>query len=335
MRMGVPGLGSLFVVGAAIGLAQWIPETYEALTQEDGLVEWATFVAFLAAGALFLKRHWFFIGLALFCFFVAGEEISWAQRLFAFQPPEIFLEHNYQQESNLHNLLKDILDTRWIVLAVALLYGVAWPLAALKLQGNLRTLAPSLHFVPGFVAVVLLEAYYPFELSGEVAELALGLCFLAEAIRRKELAMGWIPAAQAACFVAALGIVPLTDHVMYGDDEVAAAKTRASLERLKVVVATEDVVRKKLFTKRRVHKRIYTAVKAKYFRFGPEHEKEWGYFLDAWNQPLWIESVRTKRGQAHVVFYSFGPNRRRDADDIKVEVDLVRDELTYERSSGM
>src|SRR5687768_11565645 len=136
MRVGVPGLGALLVVAAAIGLAQYVPNTYEALTQEDGLVEWATFVAFVAAGVLFWRKHWFFIGLSLFCFFVAGEEISWAQRLFAFQPPEVFLEHNYQQEANLHNLLKDILDTRWMVLWIALLYGVVWPLAAKRMQGN-------------------------------------------------------------------------------------------------------------------------------------------------------------------------------------------------------
>jgi hypothetical protein len=135
--------------------------------------------------------------------------------------------------------------------------------------------------------------------------------------------------------LAGAAIVPITDHVMYGDDEVAAAKTRADLERLASVLSSESVVRPKLFKKRRVHKRMYTAMRAKYLRFGSEAREEWGYFLDAWNQPLWIESIRTERGRAKVVLYSFGPNRRRDADDIRVELELAKAELTSKTTSGI
>jgi hypothetical protein len=335
--------GALLVVLAALLLAELAPDAYEQLTQEDGLVEWATFVSFVAGSFLFLlsalrsEARWprlFLAGLSAFCFFVAGEEISWGQRLLAFQPPEIFLEHNYQQEANLHNLLKNILDTRWIVLAVALLYGVVWPLVARRLQGILQSLAPSPALIPGFAAVILLEAFYPFDLAGEVAELALGLCFLAEAIeRREQLSPGWIPALQGACFLAALAIVPITDHLMYGDDEVAVAKTRSDLERLAEGVQRRDVIRKKIFKKRRVHKRIYTAVRAGYLRFDPQASSEWGYFLDAWNQPLWIETVRLDRDRFRAVLYSFGPNRRRDGDDIRVTFELTR--LTSNPSSEM
>ena len=345
LRRSALSQGALLVVVVAIALAWLAPDTYEALTQEDGILEWATFVSFLAGSVLFLfaalknQERWprlFFAGLSAFCFFVAGEEISWAQRLLAFQPPEIFLEHNYQQETNLHNLLKNILDTRWIVLAVALLYGVVWPLLARRLQGILQTLAPLPALIPGFIAVILLEAFYPFDLAGEVAELALGLCFLAEAINRRErFSLRWVPILQGACFVAAFAIVPITDHLMYGDDEVAVAKTRADLERLAEAVQQRDVVRKKIFKKRRVHKRVYTAVRAGYLRFGPEVSSEWGYFLDAWNQPLWIETRRLDRDRVSALLYSFGPNRRRDGDDIRVTFELTRPGLTSNLSSGM
>ena len=89
-------------------------ELYRHFLQEDGWVEWATFLAFSWACMLWLyiafrSDGWLRFGygcLAFFCFFVAGEEISWAQRLLGYQPPEMFLEHNFQQESNLHNLFK-------------------------------------------------------------------------------------------------------------------------------------------------------------------------------------------------------------------------------------
>ncbi len=62
------------------------PDRYRALLQEDRIVEWTTVWLFLAAafvglrGALTHRRV--FDGLvALFCLFVAGEEISWGQRL--------------------------------------------------------------------------------------------------------------------------------------------------------------------------------------------------------------------------------------------------------------
>ena len=72
--------------------------------------------------------------LALFCLGVAGEEISWGQRLFGFKPPDVFLERNYQQELNLHNvLMKDTglgfaLASKHLVMAIALGYGLLWPL---------------------------------------------------------------------------------------------------------------------------------------------------------------------------------------------------------------
>ncbi|MET0201749.1 MAG: hypothetical protein ABW245_07835, partial [Gaiellaceae bacterium] len=91
-------------MGAALfGLLVLLPGLYNALVREDSLP------------------------LGLLLLFAAGEEISWGQRIIGFRPPALFLEHNFQQESNLHNLLKGMLDTRWMVLMVALLYGVIAP----------------------------------------------------------------------------------------------------------------------------------------------------------------------------------------------------------------
>ena len=79
------------------------------------MLEWATAYAWLAAGVLFARAAWKDKGaarlvcllLALAAFFAAGEELSWGQRLFGFEPPELFLEENFQQELNLHNLFDE------------------------------------------------------------------------------------------------------------------------------------------------------------------------------------------------------------------------------------
>ena len=69
-------------------------------TDEDGLVEWATVIAFtlcagLALTAAFRKRlgfsgrqRAFMIVFAFLALIAAGEEVSWGQRLFDFTPPE-------------------------------------------------------------------------------------------------------------------------------------------------------------------------------------------------------------------------------------------------------
>lgn len=88
----------------------------ERFVVEDGLIEWTTVVALFFAGIVMLRRCWqlhdrpwlFFrlvcLGAALVMFFGAGEEISWGQRLFDVETPELLKKHNRQSEMNLHNL---------------------------------------------------------------------------------------------------------------------------------------------------------------------------------------------------------------------------------------
>jgi hypothetical protein len=46
-----------------------------------------------------------YVILAFGFFVIAGEEISWGQRIFQVQSPEFFLQYNEQQELNIHNFL--------------------------------------------------------------------------------------------------------------------------------------------------------------------------------------------------------------------------------------
>ena len=42
---------------------------------------------------------------ALIFFMAAGEEVSWGQRIIGWESGEFFLQHNKQEETNLHNLM--------------------------------------------------------------------------------------------------------------------------------------------------------------------------------------------------------------------------------------
>ena len=74
------------------------------------------------------------LGISALVLFGAGEEISWGQRLVGWESPEWFLDHNKQNETNLHNLLVFGVNINKMVFAKLLgigmlLYLVALPLA--------------------------------------------------------------------------------------------------------------------------------------------------------------------------------------------------------------
>lgn len=77
------------------------------LYEEDQLFEWLS-VVLLVAGAVnfFIQKprglYWSCVGMILL--FLAGEEISWFQRVLHLQPNEFFIHWNDQAEINLHGL---------------------------------------------------------------------------------------------------------------------------------------------------------------------------------------------------------------------------------------
>ena len=89
---------------------------FRGLVKEDGLLENLQFIFFLLSCglswhlAIEMRRSgekntsiFFWLGVVLF-FFIAMEEISWGQRIFAIPTPEWLLPLNYQRELNLHNI---------------------------------------------------------------------------------------------------------------------------------------------------------------------------------------------------------------------------------------
>ena len=131
------------------------------LSVEDGLIEYLTALIFLVAGVLFLvvaarrpvSRIWN-ICLGLGCVFVAGEEISWGQRLLGLTTPESLAESNVQSEINLHNLegLHFVIRGASVLLLLAVF--VAFPFAvarltwARRLADRLQIPRPPLSAIP-------------------------------------------------------------------------------------------------------------------------------------------------------------------------------------------
>ncbi len=117
------GVGVLWAIGMA-PITLWVgmfwlsgshPEMFSSLTVEDGLFEYGQVVLYLVAtllGVQVMRRlgrfRWrWAVGfgvLALGLLGLAGEEISWGQRLFDIRVPSWFREYNLQKEMTLHNL---------------------------------------------------------------------------------------------------------------------------------------------------------------------------------------------------------------------------------------
>ena len=88
-------------------------ETFRAMAREDYWVEYLTAVWFLLAGVLLFGTAWmerdilrrcvYILG-GLAMVFVAGEEISWGQRIFGFATPDFLASVNDSGEFTVHNI---------------------------------------------------------------------------------------------------------------------------------------------------------------------------------------------------------------------------------------
>ncbi|MCZ6835719.1 MAG: hypothetical protein O7G85_08095, partial [Planctomycetota bacterium] len=122
----------------------------EVYVKEDGLIEWLTVLGF-AIGSLVCFRRVFtlrsshsmlFLGLSMMLglafLFVAGEEISWGQRLLNVESADFFRDHNAQEETNLHNLevggvkLNKLIFSKGIAVLMVLYFAVLAPLYSKK-----------------------------------------------------------------------------------------------------------------------------------------------------------------------------------------------------------
>jgi hypothetical protein len=363
------GLANLIVVApllwAAAVQARSVT-TYAASVQEDGILEWTTVWGFVVATLFFALAAWrerragrllpwFSVGLALFCLLVALEEISWGQRLIGYRPPAYFLEHNFQQELNVHNLVDTSLR-KLSLKAIIIGYGVTLPLLALispakRLLAKFGIWVPPLSLAPGFVAAAVAYETYPWKYTGELVELMLGLAFAFAALagwsltgdaHPRSVLPAWRPLLVATVVIVALGGLSgaLSARARLGHPgnlEAAAAEARALRGDLEDLIGSNAG---KPRSKCGLHRRVYTWVTRSDVdemyegRFAalkiqglPEERAD--YFLDPWNSPYWIRHRCSSDGQ-RISVYSFGPNRRRDSDAREIRGDDIGEVVKIE-----
>jgi hypothetical protein len=331
------------VVIGAFALANAAPDRYDAMMQEDRAVEWATVVLFGVAGivrcyvALRSKRVFDFL-VGIFCVFVAGEEISWGQRLIGYTPPGVFLEHNTQQEANIHNFADVFGRPKWMLVAALAGYGLLLPTlqraaSTRRLLDRIGAAPPTLSIAAWIAVVIALLIWYPLTFTGEWAELIAGWLFVASAPLSSRTVgvttLAAIPAALAMTWLSAIRRPSDAAQLVCAQSEVNAL--------------VEDIVlgnagTPELDAMTSVHKRLWGSVESgyiddellrRYRTVSCQGESAGGattrrrYIVDPWGTAYWLDARRQENADAHdVVVYSFGPNRRRDdgpGDDVRAE----------------
>jgi len=322
-------------------------ELYNRSSQEDQLLEWMTFWAFVVASIGFFRFSildrrergglpWFAIGLGFFCIIVALEEISWGQRLFAYRPPVYFLEQNYQQEFNVHNVLRT--DLRMAAMQLVLLgYGVLLPAVSLinglgRWLARVRVLVSPPALIPGFIATSGLYAWYPEDYTGEWVECAMGLGFALVATlsaKNNESVSALRRVSQTTLVIVALAVGTVAFSRLLQDSDTE----RATMARDEITLLVRDFESTKLRTRCGIHKRLFTFMReynqpylasgefALRLRDNAAHARA-DYLLDPWNSPYWVRH-KCVDGIAVAFVYSFGPNRRRDSTERR----LVDDDI--------
>ena len=118
---------------AIVGVAAVpIRPVYRVLANEDGVAEWGQFVCLALLIVLYARLGWelwrrdhrwlaILYGAAMVgMVFIAGEEISWGQRLFGWVTPAELEAVNNQGESNLHNVGSVLKIFNLVILGICL-----------------------------------------------------------------------------------------------------------------------------------------------------------------------------------------------------------------------
>lgn len=172
--------GMAFIAVLSLLMSEPFRPLFLWITAEDSLLEWGQFLCVFAAsliltwlGAQLLHERWHVIGLlyvmiGLGALFVAGEEISWGQRVFGWGTPASLEVINRQHETNIHNI-GWVQRTFGYVILLGSMYGSLVPLIRLtswsdRMRSTLSFLMiPPLFLVPAFLIPF---GYRVFRLGG-------------------------------------------------------------------------------------------------------------------------------------------------------------------------
>jgi hypothetical protein len=163
-------------------------ETVKSMFKEDHLFENLTFALLFVSSVVFFRSFLliknqfsiypkiFIILLALFCFAVAMEEISWGQRVLGWRTPEGWTELNFQNETNIHNLTATSGILRifkiFFTVSFSMMFGFSLFLRDRLKQYNLEFLIPNQKF---FLFAFILPLTHSFN---ELNEIIISLIFI-------------------------------------------------------------------------------------------------------------------------------------------------------------
>ena len=181
-------------------------ELYWFLTNEDGLIEWLTFLSLFIAGLISIfitidiRKYnypffWFFLFFSIFLLFFAMEEISWGQRIFDIKSSEFFLQNSTQGETNVHNLfqkwgrslpffgLEYNFKTKHLAGITLIIFGAILPIIAQKKQvaellNQIQIVIPSLILSFSFFLAALMMIDKPTGREEEIGEFLFSVCLL-------------------------------------------------------------------------------------------------------------------------------------------------------------
>jgi hypothetical protein len=200
-------LAAPIVAAVVVGLARLDKPLFDWLTAEDHPIEWGQFIVLLLAVPTFVVAAWrarsrsaglaaLFALAAVGSFVVAGEEISWGQRLLGFDTPTAVGEVNHQGETTIHNI--GVLERLFnLAELVAGAYGLVVPIlrlggrvpASMRAGGALDPLVPPLALAACFglaaayrAARLVIPAGFTVTRFGELPELALDVAILGTAV---------------------------------------------------------------------------------------------------------------------------------------------------------
>ena len=173
-------------------------ETARALVNEDGIIQWLQFfVLVVTAVYLFLivsayRCDYFqplvfssFLTLFLLTVLLAGEEISWGQRIFNIPLPEYFQKFNAQKELSLHNIESFQRFRHWLLIffggAGLLVTYLKIHIGPAPIQDLLSVLKPGKELTAFFFFVLL------FSLALETGYLLLDFTNWAKALRLRSI----------------------------------------------------------------------------------------------------------------------------------------------------
>jgi len=230
-------------------------------------------------------------------------------------------------------------------------YGVLLPILATlpwisNLVRRLGVVAPPLALAPAFAGTLALYVVYPWDYSGEIVELMLGLGFLCAALAntaQMDASGGLLSRRSAgapalACTVAiVLGLTTAAGaRIRRSGDDAYVRMARSELAALQHdFLSAAHPERSRYATRCDLHKRVYTYAekyRARFLEQGdwmglvdaglPEQRAK--YFLDPWNVPYWIRDNCARRTGTRVIFvYSFGPDRKRESTEQAIAGDDV------------